>query len=91
MLFVAAVFLFISCKQKPNNRQFVRDDKIQKEIQEKFILVEDGGTIELPEGKNIVYLIDFTLSYYTQLIPSKQLFFLLFEKPRIGIDSQKSC
>lgn len=50
MLFVAAVFLFISCKQKPNNRQFVRDDKIQKEIQEKFILVEDGGTIELPEG-----------------------------------------
>ena len=30
--------------------QFIKDEKIQKQLQEQFILVEDGGTIELPEG-----------------------------------------
>ena len=48
-LIVASV-LFVSCKQKSSSVKFIKDEKIQKEIQEQFILVEDGGTIELPEG-----------------------------------------
>ncbi len=39
-----------SCKQKRAATLFIKDEKLQKELQEKFILIEDGGTIELPEG-----------------------------------------
>ncbi len=41
--------LLTSCHQQKKTT-FITDEKIQKELQEKFILVEDGGTIELPEG-----------------------------------------
>lgn len=49
IIFIACL-LVVACKPKKANVQFIKDDKIQKELQEKFILVEDGGTIELPEG-----------------------------------------
>ena len=39
-----------SCKNKHSKIKFIEDEKIQKEFQERFIVVEDGGTIELPEG-----------------------------------------
>ena len=48
-----------SCKQKKSTVTFIKDEKFQKELQEKFILVEDGGTIELPEGN---YLLSKALS-----------------------------
>jgi parallel beta-helix repeat protein len=46
---------FQSCnndsKQTGDTAGFETDEKFQKEFQEKLILVEDGGTIEFPEGK----------------------------------------
>lgn len=51
-LFFSSI-IFVSCKQKPSTIKFIRDEKLQKDLQEKFILVEDGGTIELPEGNYI--------------------------------------
>ncbi|MCC6515666.1 MAG: right-handed parallel beta-helix repeat-containing protein [Chitinophagales bacterium] len=48
-ILVLCVSVF-SCKQNKENNTFVVDEKLQKELQEQFILVEDGGTIELPEG-----------------------------------------
>ncbi|HRH56101.1 MAG TPA: parallel beta-helix domain-containing protein [Chitinophagales bacterium] len=51
---VLCVILF-SCKQnKKTSVSFIKDEKFQKELQEKFILLEDGGTIELPEGNYIL-------------------------------------
>ena len=50
LLFALSIFLFVSCQQKKSATHFIKDEKLQKELQEKFILVEDGGTIELPEG-----------------------------------------
>lgn len=50
-LFILALCVSVfSCKQNKENNTFVVDEKLQKELQEQFILVEDGGTIELPEG-----------------------------------------
>ncbi len=49
-LFALSIVLFVSCQQKKSSTQFINDEKLQKELQEKFILVEDGGTIELPAG-----------------------------------------
>ncbi len=47
----AVILLFSSCHQeKKSSVTFITDEKLQKELQEKFITVEDGGTIELPEG-----------------------------------------
>ena len=51
---VAACLTFFSAchnKTKGDLEGFVKDEKMQKEMQEKFILVEDGGTIDLPAGK----------------------------------------
>ena len=53
-LFFFALILFVSCKQKPSSVKFIKDEKLKKELQEKFIMVEDGGTIELPEGNYIL-------------------------------------
>jgi parallel beta-helix repeat protein len=53
LLFII-VSLLASCKQKKATTAFIKDDKLQKELQEKFILVEDGGTIELPEGNYLL-------------------------------------
>jgi parallel beta-helix repeat protein len=49
LLFILAGLL-TSCKHKKTNSVFIKDEQLQKEIQEKLILIEDGGTIELPEG-----------------------------------------
>ncbi len=59
ILFLTFVILSIittqSCKNESkkqgDTKGFKYDEKIQKEFQEKLILVEDGGTIEFPEGK----------------------------------------
>jgi parallel beta-helix repeat protein len=48
---IACLALFAACQNKKAGQEFVKDEKFQKEIQEKFILVEDGGTVELPEGR----------------------------------------
>ena len=55
-IFLLMSFLtFQSCKNEGkkagDTEGFIFDEKIQKEFQEKLILVEDGGTVELPEGK----------------------------------------
>ena len=56
LLFVCVLMLsfsfFYSCKQNKttSTAELVVDEKLQKELQEKFIMVEDGGTIELPSG-----------------------------------------
>ena len=55
-IFLLMSFLtFQSCrnegKKAGDTEGFIFDEKIQKEFQEKLILVEDGGTVELPEGK----------------------------------------
>ena len=46
---------FQSCnsnnKKAGDTSGFETDEKFQKEFQEKLILVEDGGTVEFPEGK----------------------------------------
>ena len=47
---ITCLFLFSACHNTGNQQKLVKDEKLQKELQEKFILVEDGGTIELPEG-----------------------------------------
>mgnify|MGYP000919567013 CR=1 FL=1 len=50
-LFLLSVILFSAChQQKKATTAFIKEEKFQKELQEKFILTEDGGTIELPEG-----------------------------------------
>lgn len=47
----AVMFLFTACHEgKKASVKFIKDEKLQKELQEKFITVEDGGTIELPVG-----------------------------------------
>ncbi len=56
MLLVVIVFItlsFESCKggKKAGDTSFTYDEKIEKEFQEKLILVEDGGTVEFPAGK----------------------------------------
>jgi hypothetical protein len=38
-------------KKAGDTAGFETDEKFQKEFQEKLILVEDGGTVEFPEGK----------------------------------------
>ncbi|HNE49500.1 MAG TPA: parallel beta-helix domain-containing protein [Chitinophagales bacterium] len=47
--------IFSSCqhqsKKEGDVQGFSSDEKYQKEFQEKLILVEDGGVVELPEGK----------------------------------------
>jgi pectate lyase len=48
-LLIFSILLLTSCQQQ-KKVQFIKDEKIQKQLQEQFILVEDGGTIELPEG-----------------------------------------
>ena len=48
-LLIFSVLLLNSCRQQ-KKIELIKDKKIQKELQEQFILVEDGGTIELPEG-----------------------------------------
>jgi parallel beta-helix repeat protein len=48
---LACLAFFSACQNKKAGQEFVKDEKFQKEIQEKFILVEDGGTVELPEGR----------------------------------------
>lgn len=55
-IFLLMSFLsFQSCKNEGkkagDTEGFIFDEKIQKEFQEKLILVEDGGTVEFPEGK----------------------------------------
>ncbi|MEZ4880210.1 MAG: parallel beta-helix domain-containing protein [Chitinophagales bacterium] len=62
LILIITFFSIISCKNQGNkssNENFSFDEKIQKEFQEKFILVEDGGTVELPAGN---FLLDKTLS-----------------------------
>ncbi|MCB0507921.1 MAG: parallel beta-helix domain-containing protein [Chitinophagales bacterium] len=52
-IFIGLLLILISfsaCNQKKKNVSFIEDGNFQKELQEKFILVEDGGTIELPAG-----------------------------------------
>lgn len=56
---VSLLFLGSACQQKKGGQAFALDEKLQKELQEKFILVEDGGTVELPEGN---YLFNKALS-----------------------------
>lgn len=55
LLLFIAVCSFQSCKndgkKAGDTEGFVFDEKIQKEFQEKLILVEDGGTVEFPAGK----------------------------------------
>lgn len=58
-LLFLSVILLVSCQQKKSTTQFIKDEKLQKELQEKFIMVEDGGTIELPAGN---YLFSKSLS-----------------------------
>ena len=48
-LLICSILLLNSCHHQ-KKIELVKDEKMQKELQEKFILVEDGGTIELPEG-----------------------------------------
>lgn len=48
-LFITSMLLS-SCHQQKKAVAFIKDENLQKELQEKFITVEDGGTIELPEG-----------------------------------------
>jgi parallel beta-helix repeat protein len=48
---LACLFFFSACSSKSSKQDFVKDEKLQKELQEQFILVEDGGTIELPSGR----------------------------------------
>ena len=54
-LFLSVAIAFQSCKNNSkkagDTAGFSYDEKIQKEFQEKLILVEDGGTVEFPEGK----------------------------------------
>lgn len=50
LLVLFAFIVFVSCKQKKTSTTFLYDEKLEKELQEKFILVEDGATIELPDG-----------------------------------------
>jgi hypothetical protein len=53
-LSVAICFPIIAkttAKKLATHAGFSYDEKIQKEFQEKLILVEDGGTVEFPEGK----------------------------------------
>ncbi|HOU46198.1 MAG TPA: parallel beta-helix domain-containing protein [Chitinophagales bacterium] len=53
--FFSMCTIFISCQHSSKNegdiKGFSSDEKYQKEFQEKLILVEDGGIVELPEGK----------------------------------------
>jgi parallel beta-helix repeat protein len=49
-IFFFSLILLASCHQKKTAAVFVKDEQLQKELQEKFITVEDGETIELPEG-----------------------------------------
>lgn len=55
LLILSAVISFQSCnnngKKAGETSGFETDEKFQKEFQEKLILVEDGGTVEFPEGK----------------------------------------
>ncbi len=54
--------LFSGCKQNNSSGStegFDASEEFQKKLQEKLILVEDGGTIEIPEGK---YLLKKSLS-----------------------------
>jgi parallel beta-helix repeat protein len=53
-LILCTTISFQSCKNNKkagDSEGFVYDEKIEKEFQEKLILVEDGGTVEFPEGK----------------------------------------
>lgn len=60
MLAILSLIAFSSCNTKRSgDTDLIRDEKFQKELQEKFILLEDGGTVELPAGK---YLINKPLS-----------------------------
>ena len=54
IIFLIACILFTSCKQKTTSVKFIKDEKLQKEFQEKFITVEDGGIIELPAGNYLI-------------------------------------
>jgi len=55
VILLFAVCFFQSCnnegKKAGDTAGFKTDEKFQKEFQEKLILVEDGGTVEFPEGK----------------------------------------
>lgn len=55
VLIAIAAISFQSCKNEGkkagDTEGFSYDEKIQKEFQEKLILVEDGGTVEFPAGK----------------------------------------
>ncbi len=55
IVLAAATISFQSCKNEGkkagDTEGFIIDEKIQKEFQEKLILVEDGGTVEFPAGK----------------------------------------
>ena len=54
-LILSTALSFQSCnsnnKKAGDTSGFETDEKFQKEFQEKLILVEDGGTVEFPEGK----------------------------------------
>ncbi|MCB0507919.1 MAG: parallel beta-helix domain-containing protein [Chitinophagales bacterium] len=59
LFFLVSCLFFLSACNNENKRNgdtkgFTSDDKIEKELQEKLILVEDGGTVELPAGKYIL-------------------------------------
>ena len=54
LFFAASVFIisqFYSCENATNKSDFTFSEKFQNELLEKCISVEDGGTIDLPEGK----------------------------------------
>lgn len=55
MMGILTLFVFQSCnsngKKEGDTQGFTYDEKIEKEFQEKLILVEDGGTVEFPAGK----------------------------------------
>lgn len=49
-LSLISICLLSSCKHANTSNTFVVDENLQKELLEKFILAQDGETIELPEG-----------------------------------------
>lgn len=53
ILVLFSLAIIPSCKEKGNaesNRKFEYSEEFEKKLQEELIMVEDGGTIEIPEG-----------------------------------------
>jgi hypothetical protein len=53
VIMLVPFFLLISCKENKSshsNQKFEYSEEFEKKLQEQLILVEDGGTVEIPEG-----------------------------------------